>query len=113
LNNFGGSVCDPCKKCDSKTLALNQFNDSSSSLLVSFVSLDNETACSYTQLIENNSNNATIAIIFALNGPFDLSAGSNVSSVIIRKDLTVNLNVCLIFFSKFFFYKVFKNKIKI
>jgi hypothetical protein len=112
LNNFKGSVCDPCKKCDNKTHMLNLFNDSSS-LLVSFVSLDNETACSYTQLIDNNSNNATIAVIFALNGPYDLSADSNVASVIVRKDLAGNLNVCLIFNSKcFFLIKYLKIKLK-
>ena len=91
LNNFQGFTCDPCKKCENKTRMLNLFN--SSSILVSYVSINNQTECNYNQLIYYNSNNATIAIIFALNGPFNVSAQSNIISVFVPTDLATNLNV--------------------
>ncbi len=93
LNNFQGLTCDPCKKCQNKTSMLNLFN--SSSLLVSYVSINNQTGCNYSQLIDFNSNNATIAIIFALNGPFNVSEQSNIMSVFVPTDLATNLNVYL------------------
>lgn len=91
LNNFRGFTCDPCKQCANKTKMLNLFN--SSSLLVSYVSINNQTGCNYNQLIDSNSNNATIAIIFALNGPFNVSAQSNITSIFVTTDSAKNLNV--------------------
>ena len=60
---------------------------------VTLVSLKENVICNYTQLVNYNTNDFTTAIVFSLNGPFDVSATTNVTSIFVRTDMASQLNV--------------------